>query len=96
MGNNLVNILSGGAGADWIVAGPGNDTLNGDAGADALVWSNGDGTDVDEGGADIDTVVVNGNTANPDVFRSRQTGHVYASTAPTSACSASTSAPSRR
>jgi hypothetical protein len=68
VGSFAINTINGGAGADWIVAGPGNDVLNGGAGADVLVWSNGDGTDVDEGGTEADTVQVNGNTANPDIF----------------------------
>jgi hypothetical protein len=68
VGNNAINTLNGGSGADWIVGGPGNDILNGDAGADVLVWSNGDGTDVDEGGADSDTVYVNGSVSAADVF----------------------------
>ena len=63
-----VNTINGGAGADWIVGGPGNDVLNGGAGADVLVWSNGDGTDVHEGGTESDTVQVNGSTAAADIF----------------------------
>ena len=96
VGSSAVNTLSGGAGADWIVGGPGNDTLVGDAGADVLVWSNGDGTDVDEGGADADTVR---STAAPPASmcsRWRRTEHGSDSTAPTSACSVSTSAPRKR
>ena len=94
VGNSAVNTINGGAGADWIVGGPGNDTLNGGAGADVLVWSNGDGTDIDEGGADA---IPSRSTAAPrraDVFTVAANGTRLASTAPTSACSVSTSAPS--
>ena len=80
---------------DWMLGGPGNDTLNGGAGNDVLIWSNGDGTDFMEGGADSDTVQVNGSIAAATRSRSR-TARGSASTAPTSACSVSTSARPKR
>ena len=68
VGSFAANVITGGAGNDWILGGPGADTQSGEAGNDALVWSNGDGSDVNDGGADSDTVQVNGNVANADVF----------------------------
>ncbi len=50
--------VTGGAGADVLIGGAGNDTLTGDAGADTLV--SGPGNDTFDGGAGTDTAVFSG------------------------------------
>jgi Ca2+-binding RTX toxin-like protein len=56
IGNNLNNVIVGGAGDDRLLGGVGNDTLNGRAGNDVL--NGGVGADVMAGGADNDTYFV--------------------------------------
>lgn len=65
-GNDLINVLTGGAGADTLYGhlgndtlfgGAGNDTLNGGTGNDQLIGDNGGiGNDIIDGGTGIDTV----------------------------------------
>jgi Ca2+-binding RTX toxin-like protein len=53
-GNELVNVITGGGGADTLRGNGGNDTLTGNAGNDTL--DGGAGTDILNGGADNDTL----------------------------------------
>ncbi len=54
VGNDLANVITGGALADTLSGGLGNDTLNGGGGVDTL--DGGDGTDILDGGAGADTM----------------------------------------
>jgi len=58
--------INGGAGADTIVGGSGNDTLNGGTGADAI--TSGAGNDTIDGGAGNDTITLAGNLTSADVI----------------------------
>ncbi|MEY2686501.1 MAG: hypothetical protein RL375_699, partial [Pseudomonadota bacterium] len=62
-GNNLANVITGGAAANTLVGNAGDDTLNGNGGNDAL--SGGAGNDLLVGGAGVDTLT---GGANADVF----------------------------
>lgn len=55
-GNNLNNVITGGAGNDRLIGGAGNDALNGRAGNDVL--NGGTGVDAMSGGADNDIYFV--------------------------------------
>jgi Ca2+-binding RTX toxin-like protein len=67
-GSDAADLLSGGAGNDRITPddNPPNtrDDARGDAGDDTMVWNGGDDDDLNEGGDGIDTVEVNGATAD--------------------------------
>ena len=67
LGNtSTASSIDGGAGADSIVAGSGNDTVLGSAGADTITA--GSGNDSILGGADNDTIIFDGNLASGDVI----------------------------
>ena len=72
IGNNLNNVITGGAGGDrGLIGGVGNDTLNGRAGSDVL--NGGTGIDIMSGGPDNDIYFVD-NVADKvhDAKRRRQ------------------------
>ncbi len=83
-GNNLANVITGGAGIDTlnglagndtIVGGVGNDTMNGGVDDDLFIWNNGDNTDTNNGEAGNDTQLING-AAAADIANVTATGGV--------------------
>ncbi|MDC9814123.1 calcium-binding protein, partial [Rhizobium binxianense] len=65
-GNNLDNVITGGAAMDTLSGGAGNDTLNGGAGGDTLIGGAGDDTYIVDEAADI---VIEAAAAGTDTLR---------------------------
>ena len=83
-GNNLANVITGGAGIDTlnglagndtIVGGVGNDIINGGGDDDLFIWNNGDSTDTNNGEAGNDRQLING-AAAADIANVTATGGV--------------------
>jgi hypothetical protein len=72
LGNSQSNIISAGAGTDWIEGAGASDTLSGGLGDDVYVWSRGDGNDeiaeAASGNSDgVDTILFGEDIAEDDV-----------------------------
>ncbi|MBX5133608.1 rhizobiocin [Rhizobium lentis] len=74
-GNDLDNVITGGAAADTISGGAGNDTLNGGAGADRLIGGAGDDNYIVDNAGDLVTEVAN---EGIDTVRTTLSAHTLA------------------
>ncbi|MGG7576387.1 M10 family metallopeptidase C-terminal domain-containing protein [Rhizobium sp. Nf11,1] len=74
-GNDLDNVITGGAGIDTLSGGAGNDTLNGGAGADRLIGGAGDDIYIVDNAGDLVTEVAN---EGIDTVRTTLSAHTLA------------------
>ncbi|WP_064709925.1 M10 family metallopeptidase C-terminal domain-containing protein [Rhizobium bangladeshense] len=74
-GNDLDNVITGGAGIDTLSGGAGNDTLNGGAGADRLIGGAGDDIYIVDNAGDLVTEVAN---EGIDTVRTNLSAHTLA------------------
>ncbi|MBY5359431.1 RTX toxin, partial [Rhizobium leguminosarum] len=74
-GNDLDNVITGGAAVDTLSGGVGNDTLNGGAGADTLIGGTGDDTYIVDNAGDIVTEAAD---AGIDTVRTTLAAHTLA------------------
>ncbi|ARQ08848.1 serralysin-like metalloprotease domain-containing protein [Rhizobium etli] len=74
-GNDLDNMITGGAAADTLSGGVGNDTLNGGAGADTLIGGIGDDTYIVDNAFDV---VTEASGAGTDTVRTTLAAHTLA------------------
>ncbi|MBY5592404.1 RTX toxin, partial [Rhizobium leguminosarum] len=74
-GNDLDNVITGGAAIDTLSGGVGNDTLNGGAGADRLIGGAGDDTYIVDNAGDVVTEVAN---EGIDTVRTNLSAHTLA------------------